>query len=194
VAAFLDHLADATDLSLAAAVEARAALLSLSEVVLRRPLADLSTAVGRLREPVLGDLRPRPDGEGSRLFDPMRHILRVRPSSLSTEECSIHWARRSILFHGKRHPRDLGNSHVTPFLTHLAVQGQVSVSTQRQALNALVFLDKQVLAIDLGSLEHVRATCSARLPVVASRDEVRRVIEAVRSWCAEARATRTGLS
>jgi integron integrase len=179
VAAFLDHLTTSANLSRAAETEARAALTFLYEVVLGQPLGDLSTDVGRLPEPVAGDLRPRPDGEGPRLFDQMRHILRVRHYSLSTEECYVNWARRYILFHGKRHPSDLGTCHVAQFLTHLAVNGRVSVSTQTQALNALVFLYKQVLDIDLGSLEHVRATRPARLPVVASRDEVRRVIEAV---------------
>ncbi|HEX5269640.1 MAG TPA: integron integrase [Gemmataceae bacterium] len=110
----------------------------------------------------------------------MRHVLRVRHYALNTEDCYVDWARRFILFHGKRHPGDLGAAHVAEFLTHLAVRADVAVSTQSQALNALVFLYKQVLHTDLGRLDHVRATRPARLPLVASVDEVRRVLGAVK--------------
>jgi integron integrase len=104
-------------------------------------------------------------------------LLRVRHYSRRTEDCYVDWARRFILFHGKKHPCDLGTAHVEQFLTHLAVQGRVAASTQNQALNALVFLYKQALEIDLGSLHHLHAKRPERLPVVASRDEVRRVLE-----------------
>ena len=69
----------------------------------------------------------------------------------------MQWITRFILFHHKRHPRDMGAAEVEQFLTHLAVEGHVSVSTQSQGLNALVFLYKQVLQIDLGRLDAVRA-------------------------------------
>jgi hypothetical protein len=64
----------------------------------------------------------------------MSQVLRVRHYSPRTEACYLHWARQFILFHGKRHPRDLGAAEVEQFLTHLAVQGRVSASTQPQEL------------------------------------------------------------
>lgn len=168
VAAFLDHLSRSTDLPPAAAVEARAALVFLYEVVLGQPLGELPTEVGRPPAGLAGDLRPRPGGDGPRFLDQVRHVLRVRHYAYRTEDCYVDWARRFILFHDKRHPSDLGTTHVTQFLTHLAVEGNVSVSTQTQALNALVFLYKQVLDMDLGRLDHVRARRPERLPLVAS--------------------------
>jgi Phage integrase, N-terminal SAM-like domain len=168
VGAFLAALAGQPDLPPAAEVEARAALLFLYETVLGRPLGELPTTVGHLPAGLGGDLRPRPDGLGPRFLDQLRHLLRVRHYARRTEDCYVDWARRFILFHGKRHPADLGAAHVTQFLTHLAVQGNVAVSTQAQALNALVFLYKQALETDLGPLTHVRATRPQRLPVVAN--------------------------
>jgi integron integrase len=179
VAGFLDHVAVLPDLPPAAEVAARAALIFLYEVVLGLPLGPLPTEVGRLGDGATGDLRPRPGAEGPRFLEQLRHILRVRHYSRRTEDCYVDWARRFILFHGKRHPCDLGRTHVEQFLTHLAVQGDVAESTQNQALNALVFLYKQVLEVDLGRLGHVRAKRPARLPVVASREEVRQVLAAI---------------
>jgi integron integrase len=179
VAAFLGHLNNTADLDLAAVVEAHAALVFLYEVLLGRLLGDLPAALDLPANRGAAYLQPRPGGDGPCLLDQVRHVLRVRHYSPRTEDCYVQWARRFILFHGKRHPADLGASHVTAFLTHLAVDGDVAVSTQTQALNALVFLYQQVLNIDLGRLDHVRARWPARLPLVASTEEVRRVIEAV---------------
>jgi integron integrase len=179
VAAFLESLGRRDDLAPAAEVEARAALTFLHEVVLGQALGDLPTPVGKVLSDGSGDLCPRPGGESPRLLDQLRHLLRVRHYARRTEDCYVDWARRFILFHAKRHPCDLGPTHVEQFLTHLAVEGAVSESTQNQALNALVFLYKQLLEIDLGSLHHVRAQRPVRLPVVASRDEVRQVLAAV---------------
>jgi hypothetical protein len=179
VAAFLASLAPRDDMSTAAEIEARAALTFLHEIVLGQALGDLATPVGKVLPNGSGDLRPCPGGESPRLLDQLRHLLRVRHYARRTEDCDVDWARRFILFHGKRHPCDLGSTHVEQFLTHLAVDGADSESTQNQALNALVFLYKQLLEIDLGSLHHVRAQRPVRLPVVASRDEVRQVLAAV---------------
>jgi integrase len=84
-----------------------------------------------------------------------------------------------MLFHGKRHPRELGAAEVEQFLTHLVVGGRVSASTQNQALNALLFLYKQVLEIDLGRLDAVRARRPNRLPVMLAIEEVAAVLERV---------------
>jgi integron integrase len=114
-----------------------------------------------------------------RLLDQLRQVARVRHYSPRTEECYVQWATRYILFHGKRHPRDMGTAEIERFLTDLAVNGHVSRSTQTQALNALVFLYTQVLRRDVGRLDTLRARRSRRLPVVLTPQEVRQVLEAV---------------
>jgi integron integrase len=112
-----------------------------------------------------------------KLLDQVRDRLRVKHYSLQTEKLYVQWAKRFILFNGKRHPKDLGAQEVEAFLTHLAVVGQVSASTQNQALSALLFLYKEVLSIDLPWLDNVvRAKRPQRLPVVLSRNEVREVL------------------
>ena len=99
--------------------------------------------------------------------------IRVRHYSIRTEQCYVGWVRRFIIFHGKRHPAEMGASEVGDFLTHLAVTGNVAASTQNQALNALVFMYKSVLDKPLGNLHGViRAKKPRRLPVVLSRKEV----------------------
>ncbi len=97
---------------------------------------------------------------------------RRRRLALRTELAYCHWARRYLRFHGRRHPRELGADAVAAFLTHLALAGQVSASTQNQALAALLFLYRQVLGIDLGELPAAtRARRPKRLPAVLSRRE-----------------------
>jgi integron integrase len=112
-----------------------------------------------------------------KLLDRMREALRVRRYAIRTEDCYVDWAKRFILFHGKRHPSEMGAAEVNAFLTHLAVEGNVAASTQTQALCAILFLYKAVLTTDPGWLgDVVRAHRPKRLPVVLSREEVRRVI------------------
>ena len=112
-----------------------------------------------------------------KLLDQVRDRLRVKHYSMKTETLYVHWIKRFILFHGKRHPADMGSSEIEAFLTHLAVDGQVSASTQNQALSALLFLYKEVLVLDLPLLENVvRAKRPQRLPVVLTRTEVRAVL------------------
>jgi hypothetical protein len=90
----------------------------------------------------------------TKLLDQVRHTLRLKHYATSTEETYVSWIKRYILFHNKRHPRDMGIAEIDAFLTHLAVEQQVAASTQNQALNALLFLYHQVLHIKLaiGSL------------------------------------------
>ena len=88
-----------------------------------------------------------------KLLDRVREALRVRHMSLRTEKAYLHWIRRYILFHGKRHPREMGEQEINGFLTHLAVDGQVSASTQTQALCALLFLYRNVLDREVGELD-----------------------------------------
>ena len=84
-----------------------------------------------------------------RLLDQMRDRLRTQHYSYRTEQQYLFWVRRFILFHGKRHPRDLGADDVTAFLTHLAVNRRVAAATQSQALSAVLFLYRKVLEIEL---------------------------------------------
>ncbi|AJF06303.1 integron integrase [Geoalkalibacter subterraneus] len=112
-----------------------------------------------------------------RLLDRVRDAIRTRHYSLRTEETYTAWVRRFILFHNKRHPQEMGADEVRQFLTYLAVRQNVAASTQNQALNALVFLYKQVLGTDLGDLgEVVRAKKPQKLPLVLTRDEVQRLL------------------
>ncbi len=116
---------------------------------------------------------PRP----AKLLDQVRHAIRLRKYSRRTEEAYVGWIRRYALYFEKRHPAEMGALHVTEFLSHLASELNVSASTQNQALNALVFLYRQVLKRDLGELDGVvRARKPTRLPVVLTPREVRAVL------------------
>jgi len=102
-----------------------------------------------------------------------REAIRLRHLSIRTEQAYLHWIKRFILFHRKRHPAEMGDAEVIAFLTHLAVAGNVAAATQNQALNALVFLYKHVLQRPLGDISSaVRARESRKLPVVLTVAEV----------------------
>lgn len=112
-----------------------------------------------------------------RLLDQVRDSLRRRHYSLRTEKVYVHWIRRFILFHGKRHPAEMGAAEVTAFLSDLARRLHVSASTQNQALSALLYLYGQVLEVKLPWLDQVeRAKRPARLPTVLTVAEVRSVL------------------
>ena len=112
-----------------------------------------------------------------KLLDRLREACRVRHYSIRTEDAYHDWCRRYILFHGKRHPADMGAAEINAFLTDLAVRGNVAVSTQNQALCAVLFLYKAVLDADPGRIEGVvRATRPRRLPTVLSEAEAARVL------------------
>ena len=113
----------------------------------------------------------------AKLLDRVRDAIRVRHYSYRTEQQYVAWTRRFILFHGKRHPADLGGAEVEAFLSHLATERNVAAATQAQALAALLFLYREVLAVELPWLDNiVRARRARRLPVVISRTEVRAVL------------------
>ena len=115
-----------------------------------------------------------------KLLDQVRDALRVRHYSIRTEETYVQWIKRYILFHHKTHPRDLAEADISAFLTDLAVNKNVSASTQNQALSALLFLYQQVLGTKLEWLNDVvRAKRPKRLPVVLARDEVQRVLKLI---------------
>jgi integron integrase len=116
-----------------------------------------------------------------RLLDSVRAAIRLRHYSYRTEKAYVDWIRRFILFHGKRHPRDMGGPEVAAFLSHLASDRRVSSATQGQALAALLFLYKRVINVDLPWLDNVvRAHRPKRLPTVLTRDEAMRVVAHLR--------------
>jgi len=116
-----------------------------------------------------------------KLLDQVRAAVRVRHYSIRTEEAYVGWVRRFILFHGKRHPRELGKKEITTFLTRLAVQGKVAASTQNQALSALLFLYRHVVEVDVPWLDElVHAKRPQKLPVVLTRSEVQALLACLR--------------
>jgi len=119
-----------------------------------------------------------PAPQQPRLLDRVRAALRTRHYSRRTEKAYVHWIKRYIFFHGKRHPAEMGAAEVTAFLTALAVRDRVAASTQNQALNALLFLYREILGVELPWLDGlVRAKRPQHLPTVLTREEVRTVLE-----------------
>ena len=116
-----------------------------------------------------------------RLLDQVSTRLRYLHYARKTEQAYRIWIRRFILFHNKRHPREMGTDEVVAFLNYLATKKQVSASTQNQALNAIVFLYKQVLNMELGDLHKLQyAKRPKKLPVVLTHAEVMHVMEYLR--------------
>jgi len=122
------------------------------------------------------EARP-PARQRPRLLDQVREEIRKRHYSRRTEKSYMGWIRRFILFHGKRHPAEMGEAEISRFLSHLAVSGKVRASTQNQALSALLFLYRQVLSREVEWVEGiVRAKRPMHLPIVLTREEVRAVL------------------
>jgi len=148
--------------------------------------AGLGNALRRPAEEPNPRLRRGHRGAGApRLLDQLRDALRVRHYAIRTERAYVDWVvdrvvdwvRRYVRFHGLRHPAELGAEEGTAFLTHLAVERQVSPSTQNQARAALLFLYGQVLKIALPWLNDlVQAQARRRLPVVLTPPEVRALL------------------
>lgn len=112
-----------------------------------------------------------------KLLDRVRDAIRLKNYAYSTEKTYVDWIERFIRFHKLRHPREMNTPEIEAFLTHLAVQQNVSPSTQNQALSALLFLYRNVLQIELtGRIDAVRAKPDKRLPVVLTKVEVQAVI------------------
>ena len=117
----------------------------------------------------------------SLLLDQVRDQIRTLHYSIRTEEAYLKWVREFILFHGKRHPNDMGALEVSRFLSHLATERNVAASTQNQALSALLFLYREVLGIQIEWADDVeRAKKPQRLPVVFTREEAKSVINHLR--------------
>ena len=126
--------------------------------------------------PATLDTKPPP-----RLLEQVRLAIRTKHYSRRTEEAYVHWTRKFILFHGKRHPIEMGETEVGQFLQHLARNKNVAASTQNQALSALLFLYLNVLKKPLGKLPAVlRAKRPKRLPTVLRQEEVQRLFSAMK--------------
>ncbi|HUJ10440.1 MAG TPA: integron integrase [Verrucomicrobiae bacterium] len=122
-------------------------------------------------------LAPLPARGKPKLLDQVKDVCRYKHYSIRTEQAYVDWIKRYIYFYGKRHPKELNAGHVRDYLTHLAVKGKVSASTQNQAFSALLFLYQQVLQQDIGFIKDVeRAKMPKRVPVVFTREEARAVL------------------
>lgn len=111
-----------------------------------------------------------------KLLDQMKYVLRKKHYKKRTEESYVGWVRRFICFHKMKHPKDMGVREIEQFLTYLAVERHVAASTQNQALNALVFLYRHVLEIELHGINAQRAKTPENLPVVFSKKEVKAIL------------------
>jgi integrase len=112
-----------------------------------------------------------------RLLDQVRQAIRTHHYSYMTEKAYVHWFKRFIFFHDKRHPAEMGEVEIGRFLSALATDFHFSASTQNQALNALLFLYREILKKEIGYVNGlVRAKRPHRLPVVLTRQEVRSII------------------
>jgi integron integrase len=115
-----------------------------------------------------------------KFMEQCREVMRFHRLALRTEEAYLQWIKRFIFFHGKRHPKEMGEPEVQAFLTHLAADRLVAASTQNQALGALLFMYQKVLGRDLEFMEGFeRAPRRQRVPVVLSREEAQRLLTAV---------------
>lgn len=118
-----------------------------------------------------------PGSQQPRLLDQVRDAIRRRHFSYRTEETYVHWIKRFIYFHGKRHPREMAAVEATAFLNHLAKDREVAAATQNQALSALLFLYKEVLGQPLPWLDELeRARRPARVPAVLTAPQAQRLL------------------
>ena len=118
------------------------------------------------------------DKPPKKLLEQVKGKLRLKHYSIRTENSYVSWIKRFILFHNKRHPKDMGKQEIEEFLTYLAVDLKVASSTQNQAFNALLFLYREVLDIDIDDqINAVRAKKPRRLPTVMSKSETFNLIE-----------------
>jgi integron integrase len=111
------------------------------------------------------------------LSEVVREVIRLRHLSYKTEKHYLHWIRRFVVFHGRRHPAQMGEDEIAAFLSHLAIDRDCAPSTQNQALNAIVFLFKNVLGRELGQFRNIQwARRKQRVPEVMTREETSEVL------------------
>ena len=118
--------------------------------------------------------------QSKRLLDQVVEVMRYHHYSIRSEESYVRWIKQFIIFNGKRHPSELGKADIERYLSHLAMNKNVAVSTQSQALNAIVFLYKKVLDLPIANdLSPVRSKKAVRLPVVLSQTEMAKLLSAM---------------
>ena len=126
------------------------------------------------RSVVKGKYKPK----ATRLLDQVREVMRYHHYSIRTENSYASWIKRYVLFNDKRHPKEMGKTEIERFLSHLAINRDVAVSTQSQAFNAIVFLYKHVLDMPVADdIEAVRSRKPKRMPTVLGRSEAARLLE-----------------
>ncbi len=111
-----------------------------------------------------------------KLLDQVRNSLITKHYSIRTEEAYLYWIKNFIIFHHKKHPRELNEFHISEYLTFLAVQKKVSASTQNQAMSAILYLYREVLALQLPDLPGIKsAKKPSKLPLVFSQEEIKKI-------------------
>ncbi|CCI18731.1 Genome sequencing data, contig C304 [Microcystis aeruginosa PCC 9807] len=106
-----------------------------------------------------------------KLLEVVRETIRLKHYSYRTEQTYVDWIKRYLVFHQKKHPCEMGGEEIRAFLTHLAVDKNVAAATQNQALNAILFLYREVLKIELENIgAYLRAKRSKRLPIVLTKE------------------------
>jgi integrase len=111
-----------------------------------------------------------------KLLDQACDAIRVKQYAYRTEETYVQWLRRYILFHNKRHPKEMGKAEIEVFLTHIAVEGQVSASTQNQAFSAFLFLYREVLNLEMLGINAFQSRQPQYVPTVLTKEEAIAVI------------------
>jgi integrase len=139
---------------------------------INQPFAMIAGGLSIKNGPPTPPTAPKP-----KLLDEVRQTIRTRHYSPKTEDSYVHWIKRFIFFHNKRHPAEMAEPEIARFLSNLAMELRVSGSTQNQALNALLFLYHQVLGKEIGYVNGVvRAKKAPRLPVVLTRGEIQALL------------------
>ncbi len=113
----------------------------------------------------------------TKLLDEVRNVIRLRHYSPRTEESYVNWIRKYVLYHNKKHPRDMGEKEIRDYLNNLSLTQNLSYSTQNQALNAIIFLYKNVIKKELGNLNFEKAKRVKHIPVVLSKNEVKLILD-----------------
>ena len=124
----------------------------------------------------MDDIRHKLQVKPTRFLDQLRLHIREQGLAYKTEQTYIHWVKRFIYFHNKQHPQNLAMVDVEAFLSHLAVHQFCSVNTQKIALNAMVYLYKRFMGVDIGDLSFSLAKTPRRLPVVYTRQEITEIL------------------
>ncbi len=115
-----------------------------------------------------------------KLLEEVRNALRKKHYSIRTEEAYINWIKRYIIFHGKKHPLEMGEREINQYLTHLAVEEKVAASTQNLALCSIIFLYKEILKKKINVLEIEWSKKPKKLPVVFTKEEVKKILNNLR--------------